>query len=193
MNYRVALTLSALMIAPVAAQAQTTTPAPAAASATPAVGATVTGSDNAVIGTVKAVTPQAIVIDTGTNQVPVPPTSVGKDAKGPGWHMAMTKAQLDQAADQQKAQIAAAVQAAAVPGAQVHGRSGQSVLGTVKTADTQFITITTTKGDAKLPVAAFSMGPTGLTLGYTQEQFDQVLSASMPAAAATTAASPSGR
>lgn len=180
MKYRIALTLSALMIAPAAAQAQTT--APAAASATPAVGATVTGSDKAVIGTVKAVTPQAIVIDTGTNQVPVPPNSVGKDAIGGGWHMAMTKTQLDAAVEQQKAQMAAAVQAAAVPGAQVHGTGG-AVLGTVKVADAQAITLTTAKGDAKLPVAAFGMGPTGLSVGYTQQQFDQVLSASMPAPA----------
>jgi len=187
MKYRIALTLSALTIAPAAAQAQTT--APAAASATPAVGATVTGSDHGVIGTVKAVTPQAIVIDTGTNQVPVPPNSVGKDAKGTGWQMAMTKAQLDQAAEQQKAQLAAAVQAAATPGAQVHGASG-AVLGTVKVADAQFITLTTAKGDAKLAAAAFSMGPSGLTIGYTQAQFDQVLSASMPAAQPTASATP---
>jgi len=178
MKYRFALALSAMAMAPVAAHAQAAAPAQAAI---PAVGATVNGSDGQPIGTVDSATSQAIVINTGTNKVPVPPTSVGKDAKG-AWHMEMTKAQLDAAMQQAQAQSQAQTKAALVPGAEVHGTGG-ALLGTIKSTDAESVTLTTPKGDARLPLSAVGMGPNGLVAGITVDQLNAAIGSSAPAAA----------
>ena len=146
-----------------------TAPAPAAAPAT-AVGATVYDTTGGVVGTVSSVTPDAVVISTGAHDVAVPPASVGSGAKGPT--MAMTKVQLDAAFMQQQDQAAAAMKAMLVPGAAVFGSGGTTQVGTIKAADAQYVTLTTTKGgEAKLPVSGFSTGPKGLIIGMTAEQF----------------------
>lgn len=166
------LLAAGLMIAPAIASAQTAPAAPAAGqAAAPAVGDTVYDSTGATMGTVEAVTPQAVVINTGTAKVPVPPTSVGKDAKG--WHMAMTKADLEAAAQQAQAAQQQQLKSALTPGAQVHASDGTTVIGTVKAADDQFVTLTSSSGrEVKLPIAGFGAGPNGVVVGMTAEQFN---------------------
>jgi preprotein translocase subunit YajC len=194
MRFALALTASTLFLAPAAAMAQAAPAAPAApAAGAPTVGTTVLDSTGATIGTVAAVSPSAIVIDTGTNKVPVPPTSVGKDAKG-NWSMAMTKAALDAAAQQAQAQGAQQLQAALTPGAQIHSTDG-AVVGTVKASDAQYVTVTTAKSgaDVKLPMNGFSAGANGVVVGFTQAQFEAA-TAGVPAPAAGAApAAPGGK
>lgn len=172
--------LSALAL-PAAALAQAA-PAPAptpAASAAPKVGATVTGKDGQPAGTIAQITAEAVVIDTGTNKVPVPPTSIGTSPKGPT--IAMTKADLDAAYSQAAAQAKASMNL--TPGTMVHGLNG-AMLGTVKSADAEFVTVTTPKGDAKLPRNGFAPGENGtVRVGVTAEQLDAALGGSGPAAA----------
>lgn len=169
-----ALTIGSLALMPAAALAQQAQPAPAAqagaaTSATaPTVGTTVYDSAGVALGTVASVTPQAIVLNTGTAQVPVPPTSIGKTDKG--FSMAMTKAQLDAAVAQSQAQAQAALKAKLVPGTAVSGLNG-ATLGTIKAADAQFVTLTTAKGDVKLPANGFSADASGkIVAGITAEQ-----------------------
>lgn len=145
---------------------------PPASTAT-AVGATVYDPAGGVVGTVSSVTADAVVISTGAHDVAVPPASVGSGAKGPT--MAMTKAQLDAAFMQQQDQAAAAMKAQLVPGAAVFGSDGAMQVGTIKAADAQYVTLTTPKGEAKLPIAGFSTGPKGLVIGMTAAQLSAAI------------------
>lgn len=182
-----ALTTASLLMLPAAAHAQAqpaqTTPASAAApasgqtapaAATPTVGATIYDSAGVALGTVASITPQAVILNTGTAQVPVPPISIGKTDKG--FAMAMTKADLDAAIASAQAQSAAALKARLVAGTAVSGLNG-ATLGTVKAADEQFVTLTTAKGDVKLPVSGFTADATGkVMVGLTAEQLDAATS-----------------
>ncbi|WP_210358864.1 hypothetical protein [Sphingomonas beigongshangi] len=178
-----ALTIGAAMLVPAAAQAQQAAPAAPAAqatAATPTVGATIYDSAGVSLGTVAQVTPQAIILNTGTAQVPVPPSSIGKTDKG--FAMAMTKADLDAAVASSQAQAQAALKAKLVPGTAVAGLNGTPV-GTVKAADAQFVTVTTAKGDVKLPITGFSANAQGqVIVGLTAEQ----IAAATAGAAGTT-------
>lgn len=187
-----ALTIGTMMLMPAAAVAQqapaagTTAQAGASATATtPTVGTTIYDSAGVALGTVASITPQAIVLNTGTAQVPVPPTSVGKTDKG--FAMAMTKAQLDAAVASSQAQAQAAVKAKLVPGTAVSGLGG-AALGTIKSADAQFVTLTTTKGEVKLPINGFSADASGkVIVGITADQL-AAATAGASAGAATSAA-----
>jgi hypothetical protein len=171
-----ALTIGSLMMVPAAALAQQAQPAPgAAATATgsatataPTVGATIYDSAGVALGTVASITPQAVILNTGTAQVPVPPASIGKTDKG--FAMAMTKADLDAAVASSQAQAQAAVKSKLTPGTAVTGLNG-ATLGTIKSADAQFVTLTTAKGDVKLPIAGFSADASGkIVAGITADQ-----------------------
>ncbi len=191
-----ALTIGSLMMVPAAALAQQAQPAPGAAPAAPAanaaataptVGATIYDSAGVALGTVASITPQAVILNTGTAQVPVPPTSIGKTDKG--FAMAMTKADLDAAVASSQAQAQAAVKAKLTPGTAVAGLNG-AALGTIKTADDQFVTVTTAKGDVKLPIAGFSADASGkVIVGITAEQL-AAATAGASAGAATSGAAP---
>ena len=172
-----ALTIGSLIMVPAAALAQQAQPAPGAAapaasataSATaPTVGATIYDSAGVALGTVASITPQAVVLNTGSAQVPVPPASIGKTDKG--FAMAMTKADLDAAVASSQAQAQAALKAKLVPGTAVSGMQG-AALGTIKTADADFVTLTTPKGDVKLPIGGFSADASGkVIVGITADQ-----------------------
>ena len=187
-------TVAGLLLVPAAASAQQTTPAPGAAPATtagqaapaaagapvgPSVGATVYDTSGAVVGTIDSMTPTVAVISTGTNKVGIPLTSVGKGTNGPV--IAMTKAQLDGAAQQQKDQGASQLKAALVPGATVNGAQGASLGATVKTVDSQYVTLKTAKGDVRLPIGGFALSPGGgLMVGLTADQFATAVSGAAP-------------
>ena len=183
MKYAVFAVLTAIPAVALTAQtppAAAPANAAAAPAAAPSVGATVTGKDNQPAGTIAQVTAEAVVIDTGTNKVPVPVASIGAGAKGP--IIAMTKAELDAA----YAQAAQAQQAnlKLTPGTMVHGLN-DAMLGTIKSADAEFVTVTTPKGDVKLPKAGFGPGANGtVRVNATAEQVNAAVSAAAPAPAA---------
>jgi len=168
------------------APAQTGTPAPMtpapAAPAAPAgppqvtAGAAIVDAAGAPVGTVAQVSGATVVVDTGTNKVGVP---AGNFSQGPnGLILGNTKAELDAAASQAAAQSQAQLDTLLAAGSPVHGVNGQ-VLGTVKTADPQFVTVTSAKGgDVRLPRTGFSAGANGLTVGVAQADFDKAVAAS---------------
>ena len=172
------IALSLTAAAPAFAQAQTTAPAQPAAGATataaaaPTVGATVYDPAGTPAGTIKSVDAQSVLISTGTNDVAVPMSAIGTSPKGVT--VSLTRVQLDAAATEAKAAAAAQVKAQLVAGTSVSSLNGSAVLGTIKTADAEFVTLTTPKGDVKLPVTGFAAGPNGVILGLTAEQFAAV-------------------
>lgn len=190
-RFEIVAAVAAAALTPSVAFAQTapaTAPAggaPASATATVATGATVYDTSGGVVGTIASTDGTNAVIDTGTNKAAVPLTSLGKGAQGPV--LAMTKAQLDAAAGAQQQQASAAFRSQLVTGASVYGTGGTK-LGTIKAVDASMVTLTTDKGDAKLPVAGFGPGPQGVTIGMTAAQ----LSTAMGTAASATDASASG-
>lgn len=185
MNRVVFLSLLSLSTAAVAQTAPApTTPAAPAAAAAPAVGATVTGKDNQPAGTIAQITAEAVVIDTGTNKVPVPVASIGTSPKGPT--IQMTKAELDAAFAKAAADAQASMQL--TPGTMVHG-TDNAMLGTVKAADAEFVTVTTPKGEVKLPRSGFAPGGNNtVRVGVTAQQLDDALASSATPAATTEAA-----
>ena len=174
----------ALLLTPVALQAQTapSTPAQAAAAATPTVGATIYDSAGVSVGTIDQVTPQAVVVSVDAAKVSLPPASIGSGPKG--LTIALTRAQVVAAAQQAQAGAQQQLKAQLTPGATVRGAGGASV-GTVKSADAQFVTLTTAKGDVQLPMSGFGMGPNGPVIGMTAAQLDAAVTQ-----AGGTAASP---
>lgn len=183
------IVLTALLLAPAVASAQTA-PAPAGAAtatatagASAAAGATVYDTAGGVVGTIASTDGTNAVIDTGTVKAAVPVTSLGAGAKGPT--LAMTKAQLDAAAGQQQAQASAAFASKLVPGAAVYGTGGAQ-LGTIKSVDASGVTLTTSAGDAKLPANGFGPGPQGVTIGMTQAQLTAAIAAAGGGASAST-------
>ena len=183
------LVLTALLLAPAVASAQTapTTTAPAAgatatATANVTTGATVYDTAGGVVGTIASTDGTNAVIDTGTVKAAVPVTSLGAGTNGPV--LAMTKAQLDAAAGQQQAQASADFASKLVPGAAVYGTGGAQ-LGTIKSVDASGVTITTSAGEAKLPTNGFGPGPQGVTIGMTQAQLTAAIQAAGGGASAS--------
>ncbi|WP_194150385.1 hypothetical protein [Sphingomonas oligophenolica] len=173
---RFTLIAGGLSLLPAAALAQTAPPAaaPSAAAKTPTVGATVLDSAGTPIGTIASITAQAIVLDMDGTKVAVPPASVGATAKGLA--MAMTKASLQAAQAQQQAQAQAALQSRLVAGTAVSGINGAPI-GTVKANDGSLVTLSTSKGDVKLPTNGFTMNQTGqVMIAMTEAQFDAAVS-----------------
>lgn len=189
MNRLSILTAGAAMMLPAAVYAQQaapTAPAPATtatpATATPTVGASIYDSAGVEIGKVESVASGAVVVGSPTGKFSLPSTSIGQGAKG--LSIAMTKADLDAAAQQAKAASAGALASKLVAGTPVGSVDGAATLGTVKSADAQFVTLTTAKGDVKLPVAGFAAGPSGnVILGMTAAQFNAAVGSAAPSAA----------
>ncbi|GAA0728860.1 hypothetical protein [Sphingomonas japonica] len=178
---------AALSVSAAAAQTRTPIPTPAPqAAATPTVGAMLYDPQGIEAGTIDSIQPNAIIVSTGTAKVAVPTTAVGPGEKG--LVVSLTKAQLNAAAAQAEQQAQAALQAQLVPGAQVRGANGTTVLGTVKSAGANIV-LTTPKGDVSLAPSAFGMSPRGIIVGLTPEQFDAAVTGAQtgaaPAAAST--------
>ncbi len=167
---------------PLAANAQTA-PAPAApaapaaapaAAGAPTVGATIYDAQGGTVGTIASTDGTNAVIDTGTVKAAVPLASFGTSPKGAT--LAMTKAELEAAAGQGAQQAAADFQAKLTSGATVYGSGGTSV-GTIKAVEGEFVTVTTPKGDARLPKGSFGPGPQGVTIGMTAAQLEAAMGA----------------
>lgn len=194
MKMPTATALVAILSFSAAAGAQTTSasqPAPAAQpqastqATAPTVGATVYDSAGAVLGRVDQVTAQAVVVDVDGTKVGLPPTSVGAGPQG--LRVAITKADLLAQAKQAQAGQQAQLQQQLTPGAAVRGAAGASV-GTVKEADAQYVTLTTAKGDVRLPIASFAAGANGPTISLTADQLDAAIAQAGGGATSSSAA-----
>lgn len=176
MHRKVFMIAAGVMLA-TPAFAQTAAPAPGAnAAAGVAAGATVYDAQGDVVGTIASTDGTNAVVDTGTVKAALAVSSFGTGPKGPT--LGLTKAQLEAAA-QQQAGGSAEFKAKLVPGAAVYG-SGGTELGKIKEADDQFVTLTTSSGDARLPISAFGPGPKGVTIGLTAEQLQAAISSAAP-------------
>jgi hypothetical protein len=186
MKFSAALILGASLLAVSPAVAAQDAPA-AAAKAKVAAGATIYDPQGAAVGTIENVTPEAVVVNTGTNKVALPPASIGHNEKG--LVVSVTKADLDAAAQQQHAAQQAQLQAMLVAGTSVSSSDGQAV-GTIKTADPQYVTVTTSQGvDVKLPANAFTMSQTGgVQIAMTAANFNAAVAGSGATAGAATTA-----
>lgn len=174
MKFLASAALSTALLSPAFLQAQTTPATPAAsattaASGTPTAGATIYDSAGAAVGTVDQVTPQAVVVNVDGAKVSLPPASIGSGPQG--LRIALTRAEVVAAAQQAQAGARQQLQAQLTPGATVRGAGG-AVVGTVKASDAEYVTLTTTKGDVKLPMSGFGMGPNGPVIGLTAAQLD---------------------
>jgi preprotein translocase subunit YajC len=167
----------AMIATPVVAQSNTAAPATAAASVT--AGATVYDTEGGVVGTIDSVNGDVAVVATGQNKVGVPVASFGPGDKGP--RLAMTRAQLDQAAAGAKAERKAAV----TQGANVVDSAGEQV-GTVSSVDAQYAVVDMADAQVKLPLNAFSVKDNGLMVGMTKAQLEAATNAAAPAAAPAT-------
>lgn len=176
--YRYAFLLLAAAT-PLAANAQgTQAPAPTAqtgaaqTNAAPKVGGTVYDAQGGTVGTIASTDGTNAVVDTGTVKAAIPLTSFGTGSNGPV--LAMTKAELEAAAGQGAAQAAQNFRSQLTAGATVYGVGGTS-LGTIKAIEGEFVTVTTAKGDARLPLGSFGPGPQGVTIGMTAAQLDAAM------------------
>lgn len=187
MKFLVTVAFGALVAAPLAAQtaAPAAPAAQAAAKPTLAVGTTVYDPAGGTVGTIEAVSADAVTLSTGTTKVALPASAFGTSEKGTA--IGMTKVELEAAAQSAAASASAAVKSKLVAGAQVYGQSGASSIGTVKDAAGDLVTLTTPKGDVRLPVAGFAAGADGkIVIGMSAAEFD----AAVAGAAGTPAAAP---
>lgn len=162
------------LVAANAATAQTPEPAAAAAvQVTP--GATVYDASGGALGKIDSVAGGDAIVDTGLNKIAIPLASFGAGANGPV--LAATKAQLDGAASQAAADSKAALMAKLVPGAEVRGQTGATVIGSIKSVAGDLVLVTTPNGDVNVPVTSFKPSPTGLLLQMSAENFNKAVAA----------------
>jgi hypothetical protein len=165
------------LIAPIAAALAFAIPVAAFAQANP--GMQVVDTSGGVVGTVKSVQGDYILVDTGSHEAMLPKASFtpteGKLLFG------MTKAQLD--AEIEKS--AAAANAAIKPGATVKGLNGAAV-GTIDTVDAQNATLKLSSGQSvAVPLSGLRGNPDGTVLiGLTAEQLQAQVGASGAAGSA---------
>jgi len=146
-----------------------------------AAGATVYGSDGNPVGTIDKVDAGVASLNTGTHVVSLPLDKFGKGAKGPT--ITVTKAQLDQLAEQAVAQAAAKLEAALVAGAAVLDNNG-AALGTIDKIDGDNIVLKTDAGSVTMTRKYFALAPSGgLMALVTKDQVEQSLKTSGAAAA----------
>ncbi len=157
-NLLAAAALSAGMLLPAAALAQTLS-----------VGTAVTDTDGGAVGTITAIDGDNVVLRTDRHEVRLPASSfaVTEDAALIG----MTQEQLNSQVDQMLAQ---AQQAFAV-GATVRDRDGATV-GTVQALDDETLTIQLGEQQVRLPRAAVAAGPDGLVIGATVAELQAQIS-----------------
>ena len=162
-----------------AAAALIATPA-LAQDTTPTVGATVTGPQGNVVGTVDAVADGVVTLDTGKHKAPVPAAAFAMGETGPT--ITVTKEQLDGMIDAQLAEAASRRDAALVTGATVLTADAQE-LGTIETINGDNIVVL--RGDTADKVTLlreyFAAGDAGLTARLTMQQIDEAMAATAAA------------
>lgn len=127
-------------------------------------GAAVSDTSGNPVGTIESVSGDLAVVSTGTNKVSLPVSAFGQGAKGP--IIAMTKSELDAAASGAQANARNELIAQLKAGASVYGSDGAAI-GTVDSADAQFVTLNLGDQKAKLPLESFSKGAQGPVIAMT--------------------------
>jgi preprotein translocase subunit YajC len=150
-------------LAPAVLAQTATTAAPATADVK--AGATVLDTKGGTVGTIASVSNNVAVVDTGTVKAGVPTSAFAQGDKG--LVMAMTKVELEAAAQGSQAQTTAAI----TPGAAVADTSGGAV-GKIDSVDGGFAVVATPNAKVRLPKAAFAKGPNGLVIGMTLAQLE---------------------
>lgn len=149
-------------------------------------GAVVSDPSGGQVGTIESVNGDLAVVSTGTNKVSLPLSAFGQGAKGPV--ISMTKAQLDTAASGAQANAKNELAAQLKAGASVYGSDGATV-GTVDSADAQFVTLNLGDQKAKLPLESFSKGAQGPVIGMTAAELKAAVGGGQQASAAPSAGS----
>ena len=160
---------------------------PAASTVKLDVGAKVHDSEGVELGPIASNDGSVVVVDFGGRQAALPANVFAQTDKGLA--ITITAAQLTAALDKQAADAAAALETALVPGAEIRGVGGTSVVGKVKSADADGVVVATDKGEVRVPRKAFFLTGKGLAMSFTADQFAAALAetATTPAAADTTA------
>lgn len=147
-----------------------------------AVGATVKDTEGGTVGTVASVDGGNVTVDTGKNKVAIPEASFGKTPDGP--LLAMTRDQLDTAAEAAAAAAKQQLAAAIVPGADVRGSAG-AVIGKIEKIEGDLITLKSEAGSAKVPSSGLALMSDGLHFGMSAEEFAAAVAAANASAAST--------
>lgn len=165
---KLAAVAAAIAMTPAAAYAQDV----AAVAVT--AGATVTGNDDVQIGTVEAVTEDAVLVDTGSYKIPLPMNAFGKAENG--FTLNITKAALEEAFAAQQAEAQQKLAAALVEGAAVQTADPQP-LGTVDTIDGDNVVITRIdETKVTLPKNMFALDAQGaLTARITMAALEEAM------------------
>ncbi len=165
----IAAMLPAVALAQTAPATDAAAPASAPAPATLAAGATVLDTSGGTVGTIESVSGDFAVVATSKSKVRLPTTSFAMGPNGP--IIALTAAQLDEAAAQAAPAQTAAAKPNIVQGAAVADVQGTAV-GTIVDVDAQFATLKLTNdGKVRLPLTAFGANPDGaLRIAMTAEQ-----------------------
>jgi hypothetical protein len=167
------LTIAALSLATVSGAAF-------AQAAAVTAGATVYGSDGNPVGTVDKIDAGVASLNTGTHVVGLPLDKFGKGAKGPT--ITVTKAQLDDLAEQASNQAKAKLDAALVAGAAVVDNNG-TALGTIDKIDGDSVVLKTDAGAVTMTRKYFALAPSGgLKALVTKDQVEATIKGAAPAA-----------
>ena len=150
-----------------------------------AVGATVTGPEGNVVGTVESVADGVVTLNTGKHKAPLPADAFGKGESGPT--ITVTKAQLDGMIDEQLAAAAAQRDAALVAGAAVASADG-APLGTIASVEGDEVVLEGETGPVALKREHFAVDQNGALIAlFTARDFKAAASgaAGGPAEAAS--------
>ena len=151
-------------------------PAAAESGVSLTVGATVHDPQGGEVGKIESIAGENVIVDTGTNKATLPKSAFGTGAKGPV--ISATKAQLDALVTAAAAKADAALTAALVPGAPVHGKSG-ALVGTVKEVNGDQVVIERPEGLVTLLKPAFAAGPNGLVISITAAELQAAAKATL--------------
>ena len=132
--------------------------AAATASASVEVGATVHGSDGKPVGTVLATQGDAVLLDTGANQIAIPATAFTTGEQGPALNI--TKAALDAEYERQMTEQNAKLDAALVVGAEVKTADAQP-LGTVQAIEGNNVVLGSDSEPLTMPKEYFAIDQNG--------------------------------
>ena len=167
MRMHLTIAVLAAAMAPTAAFEQGAPASPASPAL--AAGSMVYDPQGGEVGKVDSLSGETVVLDTGTHKATLPRNAFALSAKGPTINV--TKAQLDDMVAAAAAKSSAALDAALIPGAPVHGKAG-ALVGTIKEVEGDQVLIERAEGVVSLTRKAFTVGSAGLTIWMTTEELD---------------------
>lgn len=173
-TFAIAILLATTLSAAAVAQPQ---PAPMASTPPVAAGAVIYGPEGGVVGKIESVSGDNVVLDTGSVKATLPKSAFGSGPKGVS--VTATKSQIEQLVSASAAKVAAALDAALAPGAEVRGRSG-ALIGTIKEVKGDMVLLDRPEGPVNLAKNAFANGANGLSISMTVDELDAAAKAAAP-------------